>query len=148
MLDRDDSGKLQMAVDSILANEEVGAFAEYWKLGKELMDGARVRAYYIRREGGYVNLAILTDNVIFDIENNANGAIDGVGAELLRSISAVYFHTGSLRTIPNSEKAQLTVVALRIGAGAPGLYWFAKTDSEREDLLRFGRALLNAVSAR
>lgn len=49
-------------------------------------------------------------------------------------------------TIPNSEKAQLTVVALTIGAGVPRLCWFAKTDSEREHLLRFGRALLNAVS--
>ena len=93
-------------------------------------------------------MAILTDHLIVDIENGESGAtLDGVGVALIKSISAVYFRAGPIQTIPDSEAAQLTVVALRTGNVNPGPYWFAKNDSEREDLIHFGKALLNAVNA-
>ena len=144
----DNSSKLEAIVNAILVNEELETFAEYWNLAKELMQGVPVRAYYTRTEGNYVNLAILTDNLIFDIENNEIAAtLDGVGVALIKSISSVYFRAGPIQTIPDSSTALLTVVALRIGSNGPGPYWIAKTDSEREDLMRFGKALLSAVNA-
>lgn len=148
MADHDDGSKLETAVDAILAKKELETFAEYWNLAKELIKGVPVRACYARTDGSYVNVAILTDNLVFDIENSTSGAtLDGVAVAPINSISTVYFHAGSVQTIPDSEAAQLTVVALRSGAADPGPYWLAKTDSEREDLIHFGRALLNAVNA-
>ena len=147
MTDHDDSSKLKTVVDAILAKKELEKFAEHWNLAEELLKGVPARAYYTRTEGNYVNLAILTDNLIFDIENSNNAAsLDGISVSLIKSISSVYFHAGSIQTIPDSEAAQLTVVALRIGAVDLGPYWLAKTDSEREDLVHFGKALLNAVN--
>ena len=148
MSDHDDTSKLETVVNTILAKKELETFAEYWNLGKELIKGVPVRAYYTRIEGSYVNLAILTDNLIIDIEKNENDVnLSGIGIGVIKSISAVYFRVGPIQTIPDSEKSQLTVVTLRIGAIDPGPYWVAKTDSERENLIRFGKALVNAVNA-
>ena len=147
MPDHDDSSKLETIVDAILVKKELETFAEYWNLAKELIQGVPVRAYYTRTEGSYVNLAVLTDNLIFDIEKNKHTAtLDGVSVSLIKSISAVYFRAGSIQTIPDSETSQFTVITLRTGTVDPGPYWIAKTDSEREDLIRFGMALLNAVN--
>ena len=148
MADHDDGSKLETAVDVILAKKELETFAEYWNLAKELIKGVPVRACYARTEGSYVNVAILTDNLVFDIENSKSAAtLDGIAVAPIKSISSVHFCVGSIRTIPDSEAAQLTVVTLESGAAAPGPYWLAKTDSEREDLIQFGKALLNAVNA-
>ena len=147
MPDHDNSSKLETMVNAILVKDELESFTGYWNLAKELMQEVPVRAYYTRTEGSYVNLAILTDNLIFDIENNGIAAtLDGVGVALIRSISTVFFRAGPIQTIPDSSTALLTVVALRIGSDGAGPYWVAKTDSEREDLMCFGKALLSAVN--
>ena len=148
MPDHDDTSKLETVVETILAEKELETFAEFWSLGKELIEGIPVRAYYSRTEGSYVNLAILTDNLIIDIEKNENDANPGgIGIGVIKSIATVYFRAGPIQTIPDSETSQLTVITLMIGTIDPGPYWIAKTDSEREDLTRFGKALLNAVNA-
>ena len=148
MPDHDDTTRLETAVGTILAKKGLETFAEYWNLCKELVKGVPVRAYYARTEGSYVNLAILTDNLIIDIEKNENDANPGgIGIGVIKSIATVYFRAGPIQTIPDSETSQLTVVALMIGTIDPGPYWVAKTDSEREDLIRFGKALLSAINA-
>jgi len=148
MADHDNGSKLESAVDAILAKKELETFAEYWNLAKELIKGVPVRACYARTDGSYVNVAILTDNLVFDIENSTSAAtLNGIVVTPVKSISAVYFCPGSIQTIPDSEAAQLTVVTLRSGTADSGPYWLAKTDSEREDLIQFGKALLNAVNA-
>ena len=148
MSDHDDTINLEAKVDAILAKKELDTFADYWNLGKELINGIPVRAYYIRTEVGYVNLAVLTDNLIIDIEKIENDANPGgVSIGGIKSVSAVYFRPGPVPTVPDSETSQLTVVALRTGVIEPGFYWVAKSDSEREGLIRFGKALLRAVNA-
>ena len=140
--------QLETVVESILVENDMEMFAVYWKLGKELIEGLPVRAFYTRTEGSHANLAILTDKLVVDIEKNDDDQNPGgIGIGVIKSIATVYFRAGPVQTIPNSETSQLTVFTLMIGAAEAGPYWIAKTDSERENLTRFGKALLNAVNA-
>lgn len=146
MSDNDETSKLETAVNAILAKKELVTFAEYWNLAKELIDGVPVRAYYVRTDVNYVNLAILTDFFVLDLENKNDANPTDIGISLIKSLASVYFRPGPVETIPDSEKSQLTVISVRIGSADVGNYWIAKTGSEREDLIRFGRALLTAVN--
>lgn len=140
--------QLEKAAQSILDNTNVRSFAENWNLGRELLNEAPVRAFYARTEGSYANLAILTDKLVIDIEENEDDeSPGGVGIAVIRSIGTVYFRSGPIITIPGSETSQLTVVTMMTGAAEANPYWVAKTGKEREDLTRFGKALLNAVVA-
>lgn len=148
MPDHDDTKKLENMVERILQENDLEAFAEYWDLGRELMEGLPVRAFYACSEGSYANLAILTDGLIIDIETEEDDdSPDDLTVISLKSIAEVHFHEGPVHTIPDSEEAQLTLVLSMIGATDIGPYWIAETNAEREHLVRFGKALVKAVNA-
>ena len=46
---------LETMVRRILEEDDLEAFAEYWDLGRELLEGLPVRAFYVYAGGGYVN---------------------------------------------------------------------------------------------
>ncbi len=148
MPSRDDTKQLETIVERILEENDLEAFAEYWGLGRELMDGLPVRAFYVCAEGSYVNLAVLTDKLIIDIVTDEDDETLGdLTVIVMTSIAEVHFHAGPVRTIPDSHEAQLTLVLSTVGATDAGPYWIAETDAERKHLTRFGKALLNAVPA-
>ena len=148
MADRDDTAKLLKAIEPILEENDLEAFAECWNLGRELMEGLPVRAFYACSEDSYANLAILTDGLIIDIETEENDdSPGGLTVISVRAVAEVHFHEGPVHTIPDSEEAQLTLVLSMVGATDVGPYWIAETNAEREHLVRFGKALLNAVNA-
>ena len=148
MADRDDTAKLLKAVERILAENELEAFEDCWKLGGELIEGMLVRAFYACSEDSYANLAVLTDGLIVDIESEEDDDSPGhVTVISVKSIAEVHFHEGPVHTIPDSEEAQLTVVLSMVGATDAGPYWTAETNAEREHLLRFAKALLSTVNA-
>ena len=144
----DVSEHLETVVERILEENDLESFAEYWDLGMELLKGSPVRAFYVFAGGSYVNLAILTDWLVVDIETDEDDENPGdLTVIVIKSIAAVHFRTGPVRTIPDSEEAQLTLFASMVGATDAGPYWIAETDGERKHLTRFGKALLNAVNA-
>lgn len=148
MADRDDTAKLLKATERILEKNDLEAFAECWALARELMDGLPVLAFYARPEDSYANLAILADGLIIDIETEEDDdSPDDLTVISVKAVAEVHFHTGPVHTIPDSEEAQLTLVLSMVGATDLGPYWIAETDAEREHLVRFGKALLNAVNA-
>ena len=148
MPSRDDTSKLETIVERIFEENDLEAFAEYRDLSRELLEGLPVRAFYVCAEDSYVNLAILTDKLIIDIETDENDDNPGdLTVIVIKSIAEVHFRTGPVQTVPDSDGAQLTLLLSMIGATDAGPYWIAETDTEREHLARFGKALLNAVNA-
>ena len=148
MTDRDDTAKLLKAVERILEEDDLEGFAECWSLGRELLEGLPVRAFYACNEDSYANLAILADGLIVDIETEED---DDSPVNLtvisLKAVAEIHFHEGPVHTIPDSEDAQLTLVLSMVGATDAGPYWIAETNAEREHLVRFGKALLKTVNA-
>ena len=139
---------LETMVRRILEEDDLEAFSEYWDLGRELLEGLPVRAFYVYAGGGYVNLVILTDQLIVDIETDEDDENPGdLTIIVIKSIAEVHFRTGPVPTVPGSEEAQLTLFVSMVGATDAGPYWIAETDAERKHLARFGKALLNAVNA-
>ena len=128
MAERDDTEKLLKAVERILEENELEAFAECWNLGKELIEGLPVRAFYVCNDGSYANLAVLTDGLIIDIETEEDD--DNLGdltVISIKSIAEVHFREGPVHTIPDSEEAQLTLVLSMVGATDAGPYWIAES---------------------
>ena len=147
MADRDDTAKLFKAVERILEEGDLEVFAECWNLGRELLEGLPVRAFYACSEDSYANLVILTDGLIIDIEaEEDDDSPTDLAVISLKPVAEIHFHEGPVHTIPDSEDAQLTLVLLMVGATDAGPYWTAGTNAEREHLVRFGKALLNAVN--
>ncbi len=147
MPSRDDTSKMETLVEHILAENERKAFAEYWDLGRELIEGLPVWAFYVFIEGSYANLAVITDKLIIDIVTDEDDeTLSDLTVIVMKSIAEVHFRTGPVRTIPDSDESQLTLVLSMVGATDAGPYWTAETDAERKHLTRFGKALMNAVN--
>ena len=148
MADRDNTRQLKTAVDRLLKQNELPAFAEHWDLARELTEGFSVQAFYLHTEDSYANLAVVTDKLIVDIATDEDDdAVDDLSVVAVRAVAEAHFHAGPVQTIPDSEGAQLTLVLSMVGATDAGPYWIAETDVEREHLVRFGKALLNAINA-
>ena len=144
---QDSTNRMKSVVGKIIAENELEAFAEYWDLAEELLEGLPVRAFYVVDDDGYANLVILTDQSIIDIEADDDDENLGyITVTAIKSIGKVHFRAGPIQTIPNSEKAQLTIVLSMIGATDTGPYWIAETDAEYEHLTRFGKALMLAIN--
>lgn len=147
MPSHDDTGKMKTTVERILAENELETFAEYWDLGKELIEGLPVWAFYVFTEGSYANLAVITDKLIVDIVTDEDDeTLSDLTVIVMQSIAEVHFRTGPVGTIPDSDESQLTLVLSMVGATDTGPYWTAETDAERKHLTRFGKALMNAVN--
>ena len=147
MPSHDDTGKMKTTVERILAENELETFAEYWDLGKELIEGLPVWAFYVFTEGGYANLAVITDKLIVDIVTDEDDeTLSDLTVIVMQSIAEVHFRTGPVGTIPDSDESQLTLVLSMVGATDTGPYWTAETDAERKHLTRFGKVLMNAVN--
>ena len=148
MPDHDDAKKLESMVERILQENDLEAFAEYWDLGRELMEGLLVRAFYVYTEGSYANLGIVTDKLIVDIATDEeDDTVDDLAVIALRAVAEAHFHADPVQAIPDSEQAQLTLVLSMVGATDASPYWIAETNTKREPLARFGKAILNAVNA-
>ena len=146
---QDFSEHLETAVASILKGNRQQAFAEYWNIGKELIKGLPIQSFYLRAEGSFVNLVILTGRLIIDIETNENESEENSGilsVTVIKSAAKIHFRAGPVQTIPKSEKSQLTLILSTIGGIDVGSYWIAETDAEREHLTRFGQSLMNAIN--
>ena len=147
MPDYDDTSQLETVVERILGENDLEAFAEYWALGRILLDASPVRAFYVCAEGSYVNLSILTDKSIIDIETDENDENPGdLTVIVIKAIAEAHFRTGPVQTIPDSDESQLTLVLSMLGATEAGPYWTAETDAERKHLTHFGKVLMTAIN--
>ena len=139
--------QLETVVANILEGNDRLAFAEYWNIGKELIEGLPVQSFYARAEGSFVNLVILTGRLIVDIETNENEENSGIlSVTVVKSTAKLHFRAGPMQTIPKSEKSQLTLILSIAGGTDVGSYWIAETDAERKHLTHFGQSLMNAIN--
>ena len=67
MADRDDTAKLLKEIERILEENDLEAFVECWNLGRELMEGLPVRAFYACSEDSLVQP---NGRQILDVGNN------------------------------------------------------------------------------
>ena len=65
----------------------------------------------------------------------------------LESVSGIEIHAEPLRGLDASRGALLVVLAYRVGEEDIGLHWVAKTEQEKEYLLKFARVLVSEISA-
>ena len=141
----DSSKQLQIAVASILEEDSRVTFAEYWNIGKELIEGLPIHSFYTRTGSGYVNLVVLAGKLVVDIETDEKDENPGIlSVTAIESVARILFHAGPVQTIPESEKS-LTLILSIVGGTDVGAYWVAETDEERQSLTRFGQSLMVAI---
>ena len=146
MPSRDYTEQMVTVVERIIEENGLEALGEYCELGKELIAGLPVRAFYVAADEGSGNLACITDRSIIDIEaDDDDDDLGYISVTTIESIAKVHFRAGPVQTIPNSEDAQLTIILSMIGAAGTGPYWIAETEAEYKHLTRFGAALMNAI---
>ena len=139
--------QLHKLVDSILVEHDLDVFEEYWGLAKQALSGHPVHRFYVQTEEGYANVAILTDGVVADIEGDDTEDEGFFTVYRINSLSRVGFYKEQVPTVPDSDGAELVIVA-----NTPGdhleFYWIAKTEQEAEYLLEFGRSLLALIGGK
>ena len=163
MVVRDYSKSLVSFVDNILAEYDAGAFHDYWKLSREVLDELSIRKFYVHlgrsnvgfsSNPNYLNVVILTDNFVADVEGairtSSNWYVSneqgGFVITPLKSIEAIQFHEGRLSTIRESSNAKLILIASVLGDSSLGKYWIAETDDEYDHLVQFGKAMIIAAT--
>lgn len=167
MPDRDNSHPLVSMIEGLLDEYSGGDFREYWQLSREVAGALPIRRFYIhtkRSNSGLgfapilnrLNVAILSDETVIDIEGNVKTA-SGVSYSNpnesgnllitpLRSIESIEFHEGRIPTLQESSNAKLILIANILGRDDIGTYWIAETDDEYNYLVKFGKALTEAVT--
>ena len=148
MAGQDYSEQLKSVVASILIEDDLDTFEEYWQLSQHVLGNTAIRRFYARTDDGYANVAILTDDLIVDIEGEEeNDSTGSLTFNPIRVIDSVRFHEGSVETIPESSEASLILFVSVLGATDVGPYWLAYNDEEYELLTLFGKALVARIAA-
>lgn len=146
MAELDYTEQLTAAVANILKEYDLPKFKKYWEFSREFIEESPVRGFYVRGEPGYGNLAILTDNLLADVEGEDNGTREGFAVKRLTTIDGVRIHSSSHPNLPDSVGALLIVLAELAGTEGLGFHWIAKTESEKENLIQFGKAIVKAIN--
>ena len=60
--------QLNSVVERNLEEYALDTLEDYWDLSREIIDELPVRGFYVHAEPGYGNVAILTDDLIVDIQ--------------------------------------------------------------------------------
>lgn len=148
MAGQDYSDQLKSVVADILIEDDLDTFEEYWQLSQHIIENTPIRRFYVRTDDGYANVALLTDDLIVDIEgeedDNSTGSLT---FNPIRVIDSVRFHEGSVETIPESSEALLVLFVSVFGSTDVGPYWIAYSEEEYRYLTLFGKAVVEAVAA-
>lgn len=145
---RDYSEQLKSVVAEILVEDDLDTFEEYWELSQAILGNTPIRRFYVRTDDGYANVALLTDDLIVDIEGEEDDDSEGsLTLNPIRVIDSVRFHEGSVETIPESSEALLVLFVSVFGSTDVGPYWIAYSDEESKYLTLFGKAVVEAIAA-
>ena len=147
MASRDHSEQLKSVVAEILVEDDLDTFREYWQLSQLILGNTPIRRFYVRTDEGYANIAILTDDLIIDIEGEEDDDSEGsLTFNPIRVIDSVSFHEGSVETIPKSSEALLVLFVSVFGSTDVGPYWIAYSEEESRYLTLFGKAVVEAIA--
>ena len=147
MASRDHSEQLKSVVAEILVEDDLDTFREYWQLSQLILGNTPIRRFYVRTDEGYANIAILTDDLIIDIEGEEDDDSEGsLTFNPIRVIDSVSFHEGSVETIPKSSEALLVLFVSVFGSTDVGPYWIAYSEEEYRYLTLFGKAVVEAIA--
>ncbi len=144
MATKDYTEQLHLRIKELLKSEDLGVFESHWDMAKELLKDSPIRRYYLYLTDDYANLAILTDGWILDVTGDEDEG--SLNVTQLRALGQIEFHEDPIPNIPDSKDAELVMIAFQFGAPSEYRYWVADNAEEREHLLRFGRATIQAVS--
>ena len=133
---------LHEAIDDILDENDGVVFDSYWELAKPLFEGLRVHGFYVRAEEHYTNVGILAGGVVIDIEAVEDDEQGFVSVYTIDAISGVSFYEDSVPTVPDSENAELVMVANSKHSSEILVYWMAYTEEDAQHLAEFGKALI------
>ena len=148
MAERDFSEQLNTVVDAILQEHELPTFTDSWELSLKVLGSLPVRRFYASADEGYANVGILTDTLVLDIEGDdeSEDSVAGVSVRRLAAISGVELIEAPVEDVPDSEDAQLVLLAYVAGSEVVDLHWIAYTDEEEDYLSLFGEALVQAIA--
>ncbi|MCH9010714.1 MAG: hypothetical protein IIC21_08830 [Chloroflexi bacterium] len=146
MAGRDHSEQLKSVVAEILVEDDLDTFREYWQLSQLILGNTPIRRFYVRTDDGYANVALLTDDLIVDIEGEDDDSEGSLTFNPIRVIDYVRFHEGSVETIPKSSEALLVLFVSEFGSTDVGPYWIAYSEEEYRYLTLFGKAVVEAIA--
>ena len=148
MVPGDQFQQLQTVVETILGRYDLEKFNHSWDLCQEVLAGSVVRRFYVTAEPGYANVAILTDQLLVDVEGDDENESTppGVTARHLSAISGIDIVEGPVEHVPDAEDAELVVSAYVAGSEVVDLHWIANTADEKAYLLMFGQSLIKAMA--
>lgn len=149
MAEPDYTEQLNSVIESVLEEHGLDTFEEYWNLAQEVLEDMPIRRFYVHAESGYGNVAVLTDSLLIDIDGDKDEE-DSSGIFTItpiKTIGEVRFHEGSVPTIPASSDAELLLFVSVFGDTDIGRYWIADTEQERDYLVLFGKALIEAINS-
>lgn len=149
MVERDLTEQLNSKVQEMLDEYDLEVFEEYWDLSREVLGDISVRKFYVQFNEGYGNVAVLSDELVVDIEG-ADDAEEGglLNVKPLKALSSVEFRQGPVDTLPHSEDTQLVMLLYEAGTDDWDMHWTAENDDERRHLVNFGRAVIEAIAKR
>lgn len=146
MAGQDYSEQLKSVVADILLEDDLDTFEEYWQLSQFVLGNTPIRRFYVRTDDGYANVALLTDDLIVDIEGEDDDSEGSLTLNPIRVIDSVRFHEGSVETIPKSSEALLVLFVSVFGSTDVGPYWIAYSEEESRYLTLFGKAVVEAIA--
>ncbi|MCH7626330.1 MAG: hypothetical protein IIC83_10435 [Chloroflexi bacterium] len=146
MAGQDYSEQLKSVVADILLEDDLDTFEEYWQLSQFVLGNTPIRRFYVRTDDGYANVALLTNDLIVDIEGEDDDSEGSLTLNPIRVIDSVRFHEGSVETIPESSEALLVLFVSVFGSTDVGPYWIAYSEEESRYLTLFGKAVVEAIA--
>lgn len=141
MANSDLAKRLYEDIDDITEDDDCEVFSSYWELAKPLIDSLKVHKFYVRAEEGYTNVGILAGGVVIDIEAIEDDEQGFISVYRIDAISGVSFYEDSVPSVPDSDEAELVVVANSAHSNELLLYWMAHNQEDAKRLAEFGRAL-------
>ena len=153
MTTRNRSSQLTRTVKKAIEEQKLDKLVEYWELYQDTCRVSFVEAFYMRTEshrsksgGSYCNIAVIGDGLLVDIEADDADSSGNLAVYPLKSLSDLSILTGSILNFAPSQGASLVVLANRLGEEGVGLHWVAKTEEDEENLQRFAKSLIQAIS--
>lgn len=151
------SAQLASIVEQAVEQHNLVKFAQYWELYLNTTDLQGIEGFFVRTEvqghaigytgGAYCNVAIIGGGLLIDIDGDDGDNTGSLTFHPLESVSGIEIHAEPLRGLDASRGALLVVLAYRVGEEDIGLHWVAKTEQEKEHLLKFARVLVSEISA-
>ncbi len=140
------SRQLQSQVRDAIQSYEPYTFERLWALSSNVISRFPIRSFYLSVDDGYGNVAILTDELLIDIEGEDEDPPGTFSIQRMSAISGIEFFEGPVEDLPDTEEANLVILAFVAGSEVVDRYWVAYTDDERDDLLHFGKTLVESIT--